>query len=163
MAEGAPGCTLRYDSPLGALELDLSPEALRAVRFGSRAKPAQPPREVRELHRAATAQLSEYFAGRRRAFDLPLSPWPAGTSFQRAVWEALRAIPFGEVAGYGDVARWIGSPGASRAVGQACGANRLPLVIPCHRVVARQGLGGFAGGLRWKERLLRLEQGCGGK
>lgn len=163
MAEGGPACTLRLQSPLGPLELDLSPGALRAVRFGARVRLTEPPREIRDLHRSVAAQLAEYFAGRRRVFDLPLDPWPAGTPFQRAVWEALKAIPYGEVVAYGDLARWVGRPGGAQAVGQACGANRLPLVLPCHRVVARRGLGGFAGGLAWKKRLLHLEQGCSGK
>ena len=160
MAERGEPITLRYDSPLGPLGLDLSPCALHAIGFGTRAKAASPPREVRELYRAVASQLDQYFAGRRRTFDLPLAPWPPGTDFQRAVWTALGEIPYGEVASYGDLARWAGRPLAARAVGQACGANRLPLVIPCHRAVAKGGLGGFAGGLRWKERLLALEREC---
>jgi len=90
----------------------------------------------------ASRQLAEYFAGRRRQFDLPLLP--VGTAFQRRVWQALRQIPFGATASYREIARAIGQPTACRAVGGANGRNPLPIVIPCHRVVAANGLGGFA-------------------
>ena len=104
----------------------------------------------------AAAQLREYFAGRRRDFDLPLAP--VGTEFQLRVWTALRAIPYGAVRNYGDIARAIGQPKASRAVGQANGRNPLPIVIPCHRVIAGDGtIGGFSSGLGVKHRLLALE------
>ena len=101
-------------------------------------------------------QLDEYFAGTRRTFDLRLAP--RGTAFQLRVWNALRAIPYGSVCNYGDLARAIGQPGASRAVGQANGRNPLPIVIPCHRVIASDGsIGGYSGGLAIKHRLLALE------
>jgi methylated-DNA-[protein]-cysteine S-methyltransferase len=104
----------------------------------------------------AAAQLGEYFAGRRREFDLPLAP--VGTDFQLRVWHALRDIPFGAVRNYGDIARAIGKPGASRAVGQANGANPLPIVIPCHRVLASDGsIGGYSCGIDVKHKLLALE------
>jgi methylated-DNA-[protein]-cysteine S-methyltransferase len=109
-------------------------------------------------HRAAAVrtQLGEYFAGQRREFALPLAP--RGTAFQLRVWQALRAIPFGAVRNYGDIARIIGQPGASRAVGQANGRNPLPIVIPCHRVIASDGsIGGYTGGLAIKHHLLALE------
>jgi O-6-methylguanine DNA methyltransferase len=106
--------------------------------------------------RDAAAQLGEYFAGRRREFDLELAPY--GTAFQLRVWNALREIPYGTVRNYGDVARAIGQPGAARAVGQAVGCNPLPIVIPCHRVIASDGsIGGYSGGLAIKHRLLALE------
>jgi AraC family transcriptional regulator of adaptative response/methylated-DNA-[protein]-cysteine methyltransferase len=102
------------------------------------------------------AQLGDYFAGRRRAFDLPLD-YP-GSPFQRRVWDALRRIPYGETRTYAELARDIGVPGAARAVGRANGANRLAIVIPCHRVIAAGGgLGGYGGGLWRKLRLLELE------
>ena len=105
-------------------------------------------------------QVDAYFAGNRKTFTLPLEPEPAGTAFQRDVWRALRDIPYGQVISYGDLARWAGRSGASRAAGAACGANRVPIFIPCHRVVAKSGgLGGFGGGLEIKEALLRHEQG----
>ena len=107
------------------------------------------------LERAA-AQLREYFLGERRRFDLPLAP--QGTAFQQRVWQALYAIPFGETRSYGELARELGS--AARAVGGACGANPIPIIIPCHRVLAAKGrLGGFSGGdgLSSKRQLLAHE------
>jgi AraC family transcriptional regulator of adaptative response/methylated-DNA-[protein]-cysteine methyltransferase len=102
------------------------------------------------------AQLKEYFAGRRRDFDLPLD-YP-GSPFQRRVWDALRHIPYGETRTYAELARELGAPGAARAVGRANGANRLAIVIPCHRVTAADGgPGGYGGGLWRKLRLLELE------
>lgn len=157
MAEAATW-TGRWASPLGPLVLTVGPEALYRLDFGGRAEAGSPPAACKRLFDAAVAQLGEYFAGRRRSFDLPLAPAPPGTTFQEAVWRALREIPYGEVVSYGDVAAWVGRPGATRAVGSACGANRIALVIPCHRVVARTGLGGFGGGLETKERLLALER-----
>ena len=105
----------------------------------------------------AARQLDEYFAGERRAFDLPLSP--AGTAFQRRVWEALGEIPYGATAGYGAIAAAIGRPGAARAVGHANARNPLSIVVPCHRVVGRAGaLTGYGGGLEVKRRLLDHER-----
>lgn len=102
------------------------------------------------------AQLAEYFAGQRRSFDLPLAD--EGSDFQRAVWGALRAIPYGQTRSYGQVAAAVGNPRASRAVGAANGANPLLIVTPCHRVVRTGGaLGGFGAGLPVKARLLALE------
>ena len=103
-------------------------------------------------------QLDAYFDGRRRAFDLPLAP--AGTPFQLAVWEKLRRIPYGETTTYGAIARRIGRPAASRAVGAAVGRNPISIIVPCHRVVGGDGaLTGFAGGLDRKRTLLALERG----
>lgn len=103
-------------------------------------------------------QLTDYFAGRRRAFDLRLDF--RGTDFQKAVWAALLTIPFGETRSYGEIARAIGRPGASRAVGAANGRNPISIVAPCHRVVGANGaLTGFAGGLAAKRFLLDLERG----
>jgi methylated-DNA-[protein]-cysteine S-methyltransferase len=100
-------------------------------------------------------QLREYFAGTRRAFDLPLAP--VGTSFQLAVWRALRAIPYGETRSYGQLAQALGAGGA-RAVGLANGSNPLPIIVPCHRVIGADGsLTGFGGGLSIKHALLTLE------
>ncbi len=104
--------------------------------------------------RAARAQIEEYFAGARREFDLPLNP--AGTPCQLRVWEALRAIPFGETRNYGELARALGS--SARAVGRANGANPIPLIVPCHRVIGADGsLTGFAFGTETKRRLLAHE------
>jgi methylated-DNA-[protein]-cysteine S-methyltransferase len=101
-------------------------------------------------------QLREYFAGDRKAFDLPLDPH--GTEFQKKVWLALREIPFGQTRSYGEIARRIGMPSASRAVGAANGKNPIPIIVPCHRVIGANGtLTGFGGGLENKALLLALE------
>ncbi len=104
----------------------------------------------------AIAQLEAYDAGSLREFDLALDL--RGTPFQLRVWEELQRIPHGEVRTYGELAARLGKPGASRAVGGANGKNPIPLIVPCHRVVASDGLGGFTGGLEWKERLLAHER-----
>lgn len=112
--------------------------------------------------RAAKRQLREYFDGERRDFDLPLAP--AGTPFQRRVWDELRRIPYGETISYGELARRIGKPTASRAVGAANGRNPLAIVVPCHRVIGADGtLTGYGGGLPVKESLLAHEQGVAGR
>ena len=105
----------------------------------------------------AREELREYYAGVRRKFGLPLAF--VGSEWQRAVWGELTRIPFGETRSYGEIADRLGSPGAARAVGRANATNRLPLVVPCHRVIAADGsLGGFNGGLHLKERLLGHER-----
>lgn len=105
---------------------------------------------------AAVRQLIEYFAGKRRRFDLPLKP--GGTAFQQKVWTALTTIPYGTTITYRDLARRIGNPAAVRAVGRANATNPIPIIIPCHRVIGADGsLTGFGGGLPLKEVLLRLE------
>ena len=117
--------------------------------------PSQP-EEATPLLLEACRQLREYFAGERKAFALPLAP--AGTEFQKKVWAALRDIPWGETRSYGDIARAIGKPAASRAVGMANGRNPLPIFIPCHRVIGTNGsITGYSGGLEKKRFLLRLE------
>jgi methylated-DNA-[protein]-cysteine S-methyltransferase len=113
---------------------------------------------VEDAGRTAEArrQLAEYFAGERREFDLVLAP--AGTPFERSVWDELKKIPFGETRSYGQIARALGRPDAARAVGRANGANPIPIVVPCHRVIGADGsLTGFGGGLDVKSRLLELE------
>ena len=103
------------------------------------------------------AELGEYFAGRRRRFDVPVDA--PGTEFEQAVWGQLRRIPYGETRSYDDLARAVGRPGGSRAVGQANGRNRVAIVLPCHRVVNKSGeMGGYGGGLWRKRFLLELEQ-----
>jgi len=107
------------------------------------------------------AQLQQYFRGERRAFDLPLAP--RGTEFQQLVWRALQRIPYGETRSYSDIAREIGRPAAVRAVGAANGANPIPIMIPCHRVVGSNGsLTGFGGGIETKRWLLALESRAAG-
>ena len=111
-----------------------------------------------ELLADARRQLTEYFAGERTTFDLPLRP--AGAPFQRRVWEALLRIPYGATASYGELARELGHPTAARAVGAANGRNPIAIVVPCHRVIGSNGsLTGYAGGLECKRALLDLEVG----
>lgn len=106
----------------------------------------------------AARQLLAYFAGELRRFELPLEP--EGTAFERRVWDAVAAIPYGDTRSYAEIARAVGSPGAARAVGAANGANPLPILVPCHRVVGSNGaLTGYGGGLELKRRLLDLESG----
>jgi O-6-methylguanine DNA methyltransferase len=109
-----------------------------------------------DRHRRVEAELAEYLEGRRRVFDLSLDL--RGSDFQKTVWRAVENIPYGQTASYGEIAHLIGKPGASRAVGAANGANPLPIVIPCHRVIGSDGsLTGYGGGLPLKSRLLALE------
>lgn len=108
--------------------------------------------------RETESQLQEYFAGKRKEFTMKLDP--AGTDFQRSVWNALSEIPYGETRSYGDLAKRIGNPGAMRAVGAANGRNPISIIVPCHRAIGASGtLTGFAGGLEIKEFLLTLENG----
>lgn len=110
-----------------------------------------------ELIKRAHGQLADYFLGKRREFDLPLSP--GGTEFQKKVWEELRKIPYGETRGYGEIATAIGNPKACRAVGGANHRNPIMILIPCHRVIGADGsMTGYGGGIRVKEYLLALEQ-----
>jgi methylated-DNA-[protein]-cysteine S-methyltransferase len=132
---------------LVGLYFDSDPSAARAqsgsVRDDGRLKPA-------------LAQLREYFAGQRTDFDLALAP--AGTAFQTSVWRALQRIPFGETASYGEIARAIGRPAASRAIGGANHRNPIAIIIPCHRVIGADGsMTGYGGGLDRKRILLDLE------
>ena len=149
------------DTPIGTLLIAGDAAALLSIAFEQRGRAAKPEPEWQESQRGtvgeAARQLREYFAAKRTGFDLPLAP--EGTPFQRAVWRQLQQIPYGETISYGELARRVGNPKASRAVGSANGANPLPIVIPCHRVIAGDGsLGGFGGGLPTKQTLLALEQ-----
>jgi methylated-DNA-[protein]-cysteine S-methyltransferase len=112
--------------------------------------------EAARILRETERQLTDYFAGRRREFDVPLAP--AGTEFQLATWRALQDVPFGETISYGELARRMGRPRAVRAVGTANGANPIAIIVPCHRVIGADGtLTGYGGGLDTKRRLLSLE------
>jgi len=158
--------TTRYtyrlmNTPVGTLRLIASDKGLAGVWF-ERTRPgrAQPRGDVENAKHPVLVeterQLREYFAGTRRSFDLPLDF--VGTPFQRSVWKALLTIPFGQTRSYGEIAKQVGRPSASRAVGAANGRNPLPIVAPCHRVIGSTGaLTGFGGGLDVKEQLLRLE------
>jgi methylated-DNA-[protein]-cysteine S-methyltransferase len=151
----------RMASPIGQLMLVGSDAGLAAVLWEND-RPARVPLIVEAeegdhpVLREAERQLQEYFAGRRKTFELELDF--AGTAFQRQVWNALLTIPFGETRSYAQIARQIGRPAAVRAVGAANGRNPLSIVAPCHRVIGSTGaLTGFAAGLEVKARLLELE------
>jgi methylated-DNA-[protein]-cysteine S-methyltransferase len=146
-------------TPIGAVRVEVEDGAVVAIHLPSDrgATTRDAGTEERDPVLAdACRQLSEYFDGKRTTFDLPLRP--AGTPFQQAVWEALRAIPAGETRSYADVARAVGRPSAVRAVGAANGANPIAIVVPCHRVIGSSGaLTGYAGGLPLKKWLLAFE------
>jgi methylated-DNA-[protein]-cysteine S-methyltransferase len=154
-------CHATVDSPIGPLllvtdgraltGLYLTPWAGDEIAADSREEPAHP------VLAAAADQLDAYFAGEREEFDLPLAP--AGTAFQRTVWAELERIPYGDTISYGELARRVGNPNASRAVGLANGRNPLPIVVPCHRVIGADGtLTGYGGGVERKQWLLEHEQ-----
>lgn len=143
------------DTPAGPILIVESARRIAEIRF---AAGTESDHDDTSLLRMAEAQIAEYFAGRRQRFDLPLSPAP--TPFQTRVREAMQEIPYGQTRSYGELAHRAG--GAPRAIGQACGANPLPLLVPCHRVVASNGIGGYSGGkgLATKRLLLALEGGA---
>jgi methylated-DNA-[protein]-cysteine S-methyltransferase len=148
------------DSPLGPLLLVADEAGLRQINFpkGGRPAPVEPEwREDASSFIEIVRQLGAYFGGEIEGFDLPLAP--EGTPFQQKVWKKLCGIPYGETISYGELARRIGNPNASRAVGLANGSNPIPIIIPCHRVIGSNGkLTGYGGGLPIKEKLLALEK-----
>lgn len=148
-------------SPVGRLLLAGTENALHWLSFtmGSKARQPEPDwRQDAAPFRQAMEQLNAYFAAERTDFRLPLAP--QGTAFQLQVWRELQEIPYGVTISYGELARRIGNPNASRAVGLANGANPIAIIVPCHRVIGSSGkLTGFGGGLDIKQRLLDLEQG----
>lgn len=152
------------ESSVGPLLLVANDTGLTGIAFdGQRACPSLGSDARKQAShpvlRQAKAQLQEYFAGARRTFDLPLAP--VGTPFQRDVWNALLEIPYGKTQSYGEIARRIGRAKAVRAVGAANGANPLPVVVPCHRVIGADGsLTGYGGELWRKRKLLALEGGA---
>ena len=154
-----------FDHPLGPIYGWFSPQGLRELKL-----PPEKPRYVRMkvIHSSANdahvwalnTALERYFAGRRQDFaEVPLD-LSCGTQFQRAVWEGACTFAWGERSTYGELAARISKPKASRAVGQALGRNPVPIIVPCHRVLAAGGkLGGFGAGLHWKRELLQVETG----
>lgn len=146
-------------TPIGELLLAGDEDGLSLVSFPEGAMRRDPEDDwiyKEKPFAAARRQLTEYFAGERREFNLPVKL--SGTEFQLSVLEALRNIPYGETMSYADIARRIGRPKAVRAVGAANGRNPVPIIVPCHRVIGSHGdLTGFGGGLETKEALLRLE------
>jgi methylated-DNA-[protein]-cysteine S-methyltransferase len=148
------------ESPLEKLLLAGDPNGLKQILFSTDLRAANPDPEWQEDASAlneVARQLKAYFAGELENFELSLSP--QGTPFQQKVWSELQKIPYGETISYGELARRIGNPNASRAVGLANGSNPIPIVIPCHRVIGSNGkLTGYGGGLPIKEKLLALEK-----
>ncbi len=153
------------DSPVGALSLSGDQELIALhihdPDYDQLYQTLEPfgggsPRGSSNLLRKAVKQLGEYFQGKRRVFEIPLRFH--GTEFQCKVWEELRRIPYGKVITYGELARRLGNPKAARAVGGANGCNPIPIIVPCHRVIATgERLGGFGSGIDIKKRLLHLE------
>ena len=148
-----------YESPIGPLLLAGSESGLQLVSFseGRRARAVNPEwREDSSAFAQVMEQLHSYFAGKRTSFELPLVL--TGTEFQNQVWTSLQTIPYGETISYKELAQRVGKPKAVRAVGAANGANPIPIIIPCHRVIGNDGsLTGFGGGLPLKKKLLQLE------
>lgn len=148
------------DSPVGRLLIASDDHGLRLIEF-ERARYPEPRdnswvARTNPILQQTIAELSEYFEGKRREFGVPLAP--RGSAFQKKVWNALQLVPYGAVCSYGEIARKIGEPNASRAVGHANGRNPIPIIVPCHRVIGTNGaLTGYGGGLHVKEFLLRLE------
>lgn len=149
----------KIKSPIGKITLVSSEDALVALYVHDELMPKLELAKKNESHQIlllAEQQLNEYFEGRRKKFDLPLSP--EGTEFQVKAWKALSSIPYGKVWSYGQQAEYLKSPKAQRAVGGANGKNPIPIIIPCHRVIGSTGkLTGFSGGMSMKVYLLKLE------
>lgn len=151
-----------YESPVGPLALASDGQALTGLAFETQSHPCRA-LEGAKMGRdgvldEARRQLDLYFAGKLKAFDLALNP--QGTAFQKRVWMALRAIPFGTTASYAEIANRIDAPKAVRAVGGANGRNPIAIIVPCHRVIGANGsLAGFGGGIERKQFLLALERG----
>lgn len=148
-----------YQSPIGKLLLVGTDGVLEALYFSNSQEHVHISEDWQcdeSCFQIALTQLAEYFAGTRREFDLKMAP--KGTAFQKSVWQELQKVPFGQTASYGEIAERIGNKKASRAVGMANGKNPIPIIVPCHRVIGKDGsLTGFGGGLEVKRQLLKLE------
>ncbi|MDH6593514.1 methylated-DNA-[protein]-cysteine S-methyltransferase [Variovorax sp. TBS-050B] len=154
--------TSHIDTPLGGITMAATDQGLAGVWFDQqRHWPDTTGWQTRDDHPVlveAGTQLRDYFAGRRKVFDMPLD-LSHGTAFQQSVWQALRAIPAGQTLSYGALSASLGNPAAVRAVGAAVGRNPISVIVPCHRVLGADGsLTGYAGGLERKTALLELEQ-----
>jgi methylated-DNA-[protein]-cysteine S-methyltransferase len=148
--------TTHYDSPVGRLVLEADGEILIGIWLPNEGRKA--PRSAGEMPtvlKDTASQLDEYFAGERTEFDVPMEL--DGTDFQKDVWTELTRIPYGVTISYGELARRVGRPKGPRAVGQANGRNPIPIIVPCHRVLASNGIGGYGGGLPMKRSLLAVE------
>ena len=144
-----------YDSPFGKITIVSDGNAITSVKTQSHIEPAGE-EKASTLTDIAAMQLDEYFAGKRKKFDIPISP--QGTAFQLSVWKALQAVPYGKTRSYKQIAQAIGNPKACRAVGLANNKNPIWIIIPCHRVIGTDGsLTGYGGGLKMKKKLLEME------
>lgn len=148
-----------YQSPIGKLLLIGNEGLLEELHFSNNLKQISISEDWQydeTCFKNVLEQLSEYFAGNRQEFDLKIAP--QGTTFQKLVWQELQKIPFGQTTSYGEIAKRVGNSKASRAVGMANGKNPIPIIVPCHRVIGKDGsLTGFGGGLDVKRQLLKLE------
>lgn len=146
------------DTPIGIICVESNEEAITGLFFEKNKTQYKQEKPETDLLKRAGEQLKEYFSGKRKTFDLPLSP--SGTEFQKKVWKALCTIPYGETRSYGEIAAQIGNPKACRAVGGANNKNPIMIFIPCHRVIGADGsLVGFGGGIDAKKFMLDLEKG----
>jgi len=145
-----------YDSIFGKILIESNGKAITRIKAGESYKP-RGENKADALTEKAAGQLAEYFAGKRKRFDVPLNP--LGTDFQCSVWKALMEIPYGETRSYKQIAQAVASPNSCRAVGMANNTNPIWIIIPCHRVIGSNGtLTGYGGGLEMKQRLLDIEQ-----
>lgn len=148
--------TMPYESPIGRLVLECDGDVLIGIWLPHEQRHTRNDvDDVPPVLKETAAQLDEYFAGERTDFDVRMEL--DGTDFQREVWTELTRIPYGETISYGELARRVGRPSAPRAVGQANGRNPIPVIVPCHRVLASNGIGGYGGGLTVKRQLLAVE------
>ncbi|OIQ20829.1 MAG: hypothetical protein BM556_02480 [Bacteriovorax sp. MedPE-SWde] len=150
---------ITFNSKIGIIKVSGCSSYIRKVDFleGSQVQDSSENINVPSpLYTDAKNQIQEYLSGQRSSFDLALN-FESGTEFQQSVWKEMLKIPYGEVRTYGEIAKLLGKPGASRAIGGACNKNPIPLIIPCHRIVSSTGLGGFAYGLTMKNEVLNIE------
>jgi methylated-DNA-[protein]-cysteine S-methyltransferase len=151
-----PTFTMPMPTPVGQLVLESDGAVLIGIWLPSQAKTTRGDgHDAPPVLKDTATQLEEYFAGERTGFDIPMEL--DGTTFQKEVWRELSRIPYGETISYGELARRVGRPKGPRAVGQANGKNPIPIIVPCHRVLASNGIGGYGGGLPMKRALLAVE------
>jgi methylated-DNA-[protein]-cysteine S-methyltransferase len=148
--------TMPLDTAVGRLTLESDGDVLTGIWLPNKAtKTSRGGDDAPPVLKETATQLEEYLAGERTEFDVPMEL--DGTDFQRSVWKELRRIPYGKTISYGELARRVGRPNGPRAVGQANGRNPIPIIVPCHRVLASNGIGGYGGGLPLKRALLAVE------
>jgi methylated-DNA-[protein]-cysteine S-methyltransferase len=151
----SPTATMPLDTPIGRLVLECDGDVLISVWLPHERRHGRRDDDGPPVLKETASQLEEYFAGERTEFDVPMEL--DGTPFQKEVWAELTRIGYGETISYGELARRVGRPKGPRAVGQANGRNPIPIIVPCHRVLASNGIGGYGGGLKVKRALLALE------